>query len=137
MLKTTVKFLVSLTLALLVAWAVRTYAFTVFSVPAGGLPPQLEEGDRVIVNRTDCDSFERGETVVFSDSVARREEYFIGRVKHLPGDTLTLGRARYIIPTICCKRCGCPDCRYYLVQTASGQQLVHKHQMLGKAYKLF
>ena len=157
--KIAVKFLIALGLSLLLVWAVRTYAFTVFTVPAGGLPPHLEEGNRVIVNRIDCDFFNRGEIVVYADSVAlplrnqgfnqsssqgfsyRRKrvivEYFIGRIEKLPGDTLRIGKASYIIPTECCKRCGCKDCRFYLLKTPTGQQVVHKHQMIGKAYKLF
>ena len=145
--KIAVKFLIALGLSLLLVWAVRTYAFTVFTVPAGGLPPHLEEGNRVIVNRIDCDFFNRGEIVVYADSVAlplrnqRRKNvfmvYFIGRIDKLPGDTLRIGKASYIIPTVCCKRCGCKDCRFYLLKTPTGQQVVHTHQMIGKAYKLF
>ena len=157
--KIAVKFLIALGLSLLLVWAVRTYAFTVFTVPAGGLPPHLEEGNRVIVNRIDCDFFNRGEIVVYADSVAlplRNQgfnqsssqghnprfkrvivEYFIGRIEKLPGDTLCIGKASYIIPMECCKRCGCKDCRFYLLKTPAGEQLVHKHQMIGKAYKLF
>ena len=157
--KIAVKFLIALGLSLLLVWAVRTYAFTVFTVPAGGLPPHLEEGNRVIVNRIGCDFFNRGEIVVYADSVAlplrnqgfnqsssqgfsyRRKrvivEYFIGQIEKLPGDTLRIGKASYIIPTECCKRCGCKDCRFYLLKTPAGEQLVHKHQMIGKAYKLF
>ena len=169
--KIAVKFLIALGLSLLLVWAVRTYAFTVFTVPAGGLPPHLEEGNRVIVNRIGCDFFYRGEIVVYADSVAlpirnqslnqslnqsrnqgRNQgynqgrnprlkrvivEYFIGRIEKLPGDTLRIGKASYIIPMECCKRCGCKDCRFYLLKTPAGEQLVHKHQMIGKAYKLF
>ena len=145
--KIAVKFLIALGLSLLLVWVVRTYAFTVFTVPAGGLPPQLQAGNRVIVNRIDCDFFNRGEIVVYADSVAlplrnqRRKNvfmvYFIGRIDKLPGDTLRIGKASYIIPTVCCKRCGCKDCRFYLLKTPAGEQLVHKHQMIGKAYKLF
>ena len=138
------------------AWMIRTYAFTVFSVPAGGLPPLLKEGNRVIVNRIDCDKFDRGEMVVFADSTkckpssgeshaggvmakmqAAARVYYIGKIEKLPGDTIKLDSNLYVIPTICCKRCGCKDCRYYLVRTAGGSQLVHKHQIIGKAYKLF
>ena len=173
--KIAVKFLIALGLSLLLVWAVRTYAFTVCTVPAGGLPPHLEEGNRVIVNRIGCDFFNRGEIVVYADSVAlpirnqslnqgrnqslnqsRNQglnqshnqglnprlkrvivEYFIGRIEKLPGDTLRIGKASYIIPMVCCKRCGCKDCRFYLLKTPAGEQLVHKHQMIGKAYKLF
>ena len=161
--KIAVKFLIALGLSLLLVWAVRTFAFTVFTVPAGGLPPQLKAGTRVIVNRIDCDFFNRGDVVVFTDSVfapvkkqaqsqagsqgqsqaqsqARKfvsEAYFIGRIEKLPGDTICIDTVKYIIPTVCCKRCGCKDCRFYLLKTPTGQQVVHKHQMIGKAYKLF
>ena len=161
--KIAVKFLIALGLSLLLVWVVRTFAFTVFTVPAGGLPPQLKAGNRVIVNRIDCDFFNRGEVVVFRDSVFApdknqaqnqagnqaqsqaqprprkfvSEAYFIGRVEKLPGDTVRIDTASYIIPVVCCKRCGCKDCRFYLLKTPTGQQLVHKHQMIGKAYKLF
>ena len=145
--KIAVKFLIALGLSLLLVWVVRTYAFTVFTVPAGGLPPQLKAGTRVIVKRIDCDFFDRGDVVVFRDSVTyqrhnqRRkivaEAYFIGRVEKQPGDTIRIDTVQYIIPTVCCKRCGCKDCRFYLLKTPTGQQVVHKHQMIGKAYKLF
>ena len=146
--KVAAKFIVALVLALVLVWVIRTYAFTIFSVPAGGLLPGLKGGTRVIVNRMDCDSFSRGDVVVYADSVLvasngqgkprLTEACFIGKIEKLPGDTIQLDTLRYVIPTICCKRCGCKDCRYYLVRTSSGgQQLVHKHQMLGKAHKLF
>ena len=169
--KIAVKFLIALGLSLLLVWVVRTYAFTVFTVPVGGLPPQLQAGNRVIVNRIDCDFFNRGDVVVFTDSVFApdknqaqsqvgnqaqnqagnqaqsqaqprprkfvSEAYFIGRVEKLPGDTVRIDTASYIIPVVCCRRCGCKDCRFYLLKTPTGQQLVHKHQMIGKAYKLF
>ena len=161
--KIAVKFLIALGLSLLLVWAVRTYAFTVFTVPAGGLPPQLQAGNRVIVNRIDCDFFNRGDVVVFTHSVFApaknqakvkgqrqvgnqvqpnprkfvSEAYFIGRIEKLPGDTILVDTASFIIPMVCCRRCGCKDCRFYLLKTPTGQQLVHKHQMIGKAYKLF
>ena len=149
--KIAVKFLIALGLSLLLVWVVRTFAFTVFTVPAGGLPPQLKAGNRVVVNRIDCDFFNRGDVVVFTDSVFAPVEnqgqsqvrkfvskaYFIGRIEKLPGDTVRIDTASYIIPVVCCKRCGCKDCRFYLLKTPTGQQLVHKHQMIGKAYKLF
>ena len=149
--KIAVKFLIALGLSLLLVWVVRTFAFTVFTVPAGGLPPQLKAGNRVIVNRIDCDFFNRGDVVVFTDSVFAPVEnqgqsqvrkfvskaYFIGRIEKLPGDTILVDTVKYVIPTVCCRRCGCKDCRFYLLKTPTGQQLVHKHQMIGKAYKLF
>ena len=121
--KIAVKFLIALGLSLLLVWVVRTYAFTVFTVPAGGLPPQLQAGNRVIVNRIDCDFFNRGDVVVFTDSVFApaknqakvkgqrqvgnqvqpnprkfvSEAYFIGRIEKLPGDTILIDTVNYII----------------------------------------
>lgn len=95
--KVAVKYLITLVLALLLVWAVHTYVLTIFSVPQGGLPPYLKSGSRVIVNRVYCDSFKRGDLVVFTDTIARRgasvtEAHFIGRIERLPGDTITLTR---------------------------------------------
>lgn len=140
--KVAVKYLITLVLALLLVWAVHTYVLTIFSVPQDGLPPYLKSGSRVIVNRVYCDSFKRGDLVVFTDTIARRgasvtEAHFIGRIERLPGDTITLDTVRYVIPAICCRRCGCPDCRFYLVRTQRGPQIVHKHQMIGKAHLIF
>ena len=158
--KVIAKFILALALALLLAWVIRTYAFTVFSVPQGGLPPLLKEGNRVIVNRMDCDFFKQGDVVVFADSVEYEtctvvssytgksyemghsyltwdEQFFIGQIERMPGDTILVGGGKYVIPSVCCKRCGCKDCRFYLVRTSRGRQLVHKHQIVGKAYKLF
>ena len=55
-------------LALLLAWVIRPYAFTVYSVPSGGLPPHSEWGNRVVVIRIDGDRCGRGETIVFAVS---------------------------------------------------------------------
>ena len=30
----------------------------------------------------------------------------------------------------CCKRCGCKDCRFYLLKTPAGEQLVHKLDLM-------
>ena len=75
----------------------------------------------MIVNRIDCDIFSRGETIVFTDSVeclitpkskytGREKEgsyvrgwmeaNFIGVIEQMPGDTIRMGRERYVIPTI-------------------------------------
>ena len=55
----------------------------------------------------------------------------------IPGDTITLKCGRFLIPEVCCQRCGCPDCKYYLVRVGNKQQLIHKHLIVGKANRLF
>ena len=62
--KQALKFLVALCVAIVILFAVRAYAFTIYTVPAD-LASVLRKGDRVLVNRMARDSFSRGDLVVF------------------------------------------------------------------------
>ena len=105
---------------------VRRYCFTIYADPA--------TGDRVIVNRLDRSSFEKGDRVVF----AQKDASYTGFVEALPGDTIMLKGEKYLIPTRCtCRGTDCVYCRYYLVNTPSGATLVSQFAMTGKAYKLY
>nr|MBP7472738.1 signal peptidase I [Prevotella sp.] len=126
-----VKFVLALIASALLMLAIRAFLFTVYSVPSDGLT--FKKGDRVIVNKVALSSISRGDDIVFTDSTAD----YIGTIMAVPGDTIILKGQRYLIPQRCCKRCGCPDCKYYLINTGKAQQLVHKHLFVGKAYKLF
>ncbi len=117
--------------ALLVVLAVRAHFLTVYTVPVD-LDQQLTRGDRVMVNRLSHASPVRGDLVVF-----RQQGDVIGRVTALPGDTITLDSTCFRIPTRCCNRCTAPGCRLYLVTMGRTQTLVYKHQMVGRATKLF
>lgn len=127
------KFLGVLLSTAAVLWAVHTFAFTVYKVPAAGLVDGLTVGDRVVVNRLGPTHFRRGDLVVFTDSVS----HFIGQVVALPGDTVPVGTQHYLLPTVCCSRCGCPDCKFYLLRAGRQQLVVHRHLILGKCYKLY
>ena len=105
---------------------VRRYCFTIYADPV--------TGDRVVVNRLDRSSFEKGDRVVF----AQKDASYTGFVEALPGDTIMLKGEKYLMPTRCiCRGTDCVYCRYYLVNTSSGTTLVGQHAMTGKAYKLY
>ncbi len=126
-----IKALIALGIALIIVFAVRAYAFTIYTVPTD-ITTMLKRGDRVMVNRLSHASPKVGDLVVF-----HHHGELIGRVEALPGDTVRLGTNRYVIPKRCCDRCFCPDCKLYMVSLGSTQALVFKHQMVGKARRLF
>ena len=68
--KQALKFLVALCVAIVILFAVRAYAFTIYTVPAD-LASVLRKGDRVLVNRMARDSFSRGDLDVFQPRCSR------------------------------------------------------------------
>lgn len=129
--KQIVKTIIALAIAAALLLVVRSYLFTVYTVTTG-LDSQLRQGDRVLVNKWSQDSVRRGDLLVFSTHAT-----LIGRVVSVPGDTIRFNHSRYLIPQVCCHRCLCPDCKLYLVNTGSTRMLVHKHQVVGHATRLF
>lgn len=145
MLRQVLKFLIGLGVAAIAVIVVRAYAFTIYTVPSD-ISPVLRKGDRVMVNKVDTASYHRGDLLVFDalakqlttpDGRALPTQNYVGQVTALPGDTITLHGQRYLIPLICCRKCGCIDCKLYLVNTGGHSMLVHKHQVIGRATKLF
>ncbi len=129
--KQALKFLVVLCVAIVILFAVRARVFTLYTVPAD-LSSVLRKGDRVLVNRMACDGFSRGDLVVF-----QRQGVHVGRIIHLPGDTIVLRGAAYVVPSVCCWRCPCADCHFYIVDIGNKNTVVHTHEMMGRATKLF
>ena len=129
--KQALKFLVALCVAIVILFAVRAYAFTIYTVPAD-LASVLRKGDRVLVNRMARDSFSRGDLVVF-----QRQGAHVGRIVNLPGDTVVLQGATYVVSSVCCTRCGCDDCRFYIVSLGVENMVIHTHELMGRASKLF
>ena len=129
--KQALKFLVVLCVAIVILFAVRARVFTLYTVPAD-LRSVLRKGDRVLVNRMACDGFSRGDLVVF-----QRQGVHVGRIIHLPGDTIVLRGAAYVVPSVCCRRCPCADCHFYIVDIGNKNTVVHTHEMMGRATKLF
>ena len=129
--KQALKFLVVLCVAIVILFAVRARVFTLYTVPAD-LRSVLRKGDRVLVNRMACDGFSRGDLVVF-----QRQGVHVGRIIYLPGDTIVLRGAAYVVPSVCCWRCPCADCHFYIVDIGNKNTVVHTHEMMGRATKLF
>ncbi len=155
--KQALKALLTLFGALVIVFIVRAYSFTIYTAPVA-VGHTLVPGDRVLVNKWVRAGFVRGDLLVFSPQdgpravgpesggrtdgshgwpLLRTRCELVGRVEALPGDTITWRGVRYRIPLRCCRRCGCPDCKLYLVDTGHGQLLVHRHQVVGKARRLF
>ena len=142
--KQALKALLTLFGALVIVFIVRAYAFTIYTAPVA-VGHTLVPGDRVLVNKWVRAGFVRGDLLVFSPQDGPRAVgpesggrtggshgwpllhtrcELVGRVEALPGDPITW-------------RGGCPDCQLYLVDTGHGQLLVHRHQVVGKARRLF
>ena len=133
------KFAVALVIAVAVVAVVRLFAFTVYTAPAA-IGKQLHTGQRVVVNKlVRHGDFQRGDLLVFTVSGEAPAVAFVGPpqeigvVEAVPGDTIPVGGQRYRIPYKCCDRCGCRDCRIYLVDIGGHKRLVHKHQVVGRA----
>jgi signal peptidase I len=125
------KTIVAIAVAAAVVAVVRGCLFSVCTVTTD-LQPQLRAGDRVLVDKLHRKPLHRGQLIVFSYG-----GNVIGRVDALPGDTIRIRGERYLIPQICCDKCRCPDCKLYLVNTGAGTLLVHRHQLVGTAVKIF
>ena len=137
------KFIVALVIAMAIVVVVRMFAITIYTVPAP-LGQRLRTGDKVVVNKLARNrAIQREDLIVFTVSgdapavalVGPPQE--LGEVLNLPGDTITVDSCRYVIPVKCCERCPCRDCCIFLVETGHGNRLVHKHQIVGKAARLF
>lgn len=117
------------------------FAFTIYTAPAS-IGKYLKTGDRVVVNKlSHCQDLQRGNLIVFTVSgeppafalVGPPQQ--LGQIIAVPGDVIVVKKQRYRIPYKCCDRCQCVDCKLYLVDTGHSQRLVHKHQIVGKAYE--
>ena len=71
------KFAISLGVFLGLAWLIRSFAFTIYSVPENGLVAGLHSGSRVIVNKVANTAYKKGDVVVFTDSLSN----YIGTIK--------------------------------------------------------
>ncbi len=131
--KNVLKFLLVLAIAAVMMLAIRTYAFTIYTVNDSSLKPELEEHNRVLVNKLSRNNFVKGDLLVFHSDAD-----YIGKVTSLPGDTIVIGRDRYILPNTCgCKDCQCVEHNCYVVDMGKKKHVVTYHDIIGKAYRLF
>ena len=130
--KGALKLLLVLAVTILLMLTVRTFLFTIYTVHDATSAYPLKAGDREMVNHLSHAGLRKGELVVFDDSIL-----CIGRIEALPGDTITLHGARYLIPMQCCHRCACTDCKTYLINLGKTKALVPRKNIVGRAYRLF
>lgn len=128
--KNALKFILALTVMLLVMLAVRAWAFTIYHVTTSDFHPEVRKGDRMIVNRLGC-TYDKGEYIVFGN-----EDAFIGKVKAVPGDTVSITGKDYLLPTRC-PLCGSKEHRYYMVSVGKLQTLIHQADIIGAAYRVW
>ena len=131
--KNVMKFLLMLAIAALVMLAIRTYAFTIYTVSDAGLSPDLDINNRVLVNKLSKKDFAKGSLMVF-----HTDADYIGRVSSLPGDTIEIGADRYVLPNTCgCRDCKCVEGNCYIVDMGKRKSVVRYHDIIGKAYRIF
>ncbi|MBR6190422.1 MAG: signal peptidase I, partial [Prevotella sp.] len=129
-LRTWLKFLISLAIALLVMVTFRAVGMTIYTINGGGLSPAFEAGDRVLVNRWSYglrvgggdNSFfgygrlwrqpiEKGDILAFEHPT--EGDIVICRCKGLPGDTLDVAGETLIVPSLK----DCADADYYWLES--------------------
>ena len=136
-----IKFILAVATAIILMLVVRAYAFTIYKVSNSNLNPVLKnsnlnpvlkKNDRVLVNKLDRARFLRGDIVVFS-----ADSSYVGVVSGVPGDTVTLDSTTYVLPERCgCQECQCKERAVFLIWQGKEQALIHKDDIIGKAYKL-
>lgn len=149
------KFIASLAVALLLVIAFRALAFTIYTIPAADRTCGVAGGDRVVVSRwsyglrTGDDRLfpyarlfksevVRGDVVAFNppiDSVRHGivRPVLLGRIKAVPGDTVSIEHTSYSLPHNPCPS-PCLGAEYYLVYSDNGigKWLVQDKDIIGK-----
>lgn len=89
---------VVIVLALLAAFAIRTFVFQTFYIPSGSMEPTLQIGDRIIVSKLSYDLHDphRGDIVVFHAPPAEATvcadpsiKDLVKRIIGMPGETIS------------------------------------------------
>lgn len=128
--KSVLKFVLVLLLASAAMLALSRHVAALYAVPCDGLAPSLGRGHRVVVVRTGHRQVAKGSVVVFRKGDAE----YMGRVAAVPGDTIRVGRERYVLPLMRrCPRCGSTNCRHYLVEGGGQRVLVRQNFIIGTA----
>ncbi len=126
----TLKFLLSLAVALLAMVAFRAIGLTLYTIDGDGLGPRFVAGDRVLVNRWsyglrvgggDSSLFgygrlwrqpvEKGDILAFEHPT--EGDIVICRCKGLPGDTLEVDGETLVVPSLK----DCADADYYWLES--------------------
>ena len=143
--RATLRFLLSLTVALLLMLLCRALAFTIYTVEGDGLSPVFQKGDHVMVNRWSYglrtgtsdglftygrlmrSTVKRGDIVAFEDPTdPTRNRIMFGRCRALPGDTICYNGRLELVPSL--KNCDSAD--HYWIQ-ALGENNPTDSRQLG------
>jgi len=155
--RSTLKFLLALSVALVAMMVFRSLAFTLYTVEGEGLSPVFVAGDRVLVNRwsyglrTGSDSglfsygrlcrrpVSAGDIVAYEDPRdSTHQTVLFGRCQAVPGDTVRHTGRQFIVPGLR----DCADCDYYWVHAiGSGNStdsrtlgLISEQRIIGRAF---
>ena len=138
----TAKFLIALTLALLLMLCFRAVVFTICTVDGDALSPLLCKGDRVLVNRWSYGlrvgsndgligytrigrrSVSRGDIVAF-ENPQNTDQVLICRCKALPGDTVEHKGHRMVVPGLI----NCAGRDHYWMQSLSNDSTADSHTL--------
>ncbi len=135
------KFLLSLTIALVLMLVFRALVFTIYSIDGKGLEPEFKAGDRVLVNRWSyglrmggeglfeygriCrQSISRGDIVAY-EVPGDRQRKLLGRVKALPGDTVRYMGGTELLPSIR----NCDNADYYWIEAINETNPLDSRQL--------
>lgn len=143
------RFLLALAMAMLLMLFVRATGFTVFAVDGEALQPTLLEGDRVMVNRWSyglrtggqgslfsygrlCrQRISRGDLVAFDDPRTKADGgtggVLICRCVAGPGDTVSPEGQPLVVPS----EQDCADCDYYWLESLSPDSTALDSRLLG------
>ena len=119
------KTFLTLTLAIVVMLIVRAFVLTMYTISTD-ISPDFRQGDRLLVSKIRRGTPEKGAGVVFDSGLKQ-----VGKVLAVPGDTLSVGGQKYLIPQKCCPKCLCPGCHLYLIGTGKAHQIVPACRITG------
>lgn len=137
--RSTLKFLIALTVAFVAMLLFRGLVFTVYTVSGPQFEPTFKAGDRVMVNRWSYglrtgdgrlfpygrlwqQPVRKGHWVIVDDSLGQT---LMGRCTALPGDTIHWQKHRVILPS----KAACARHDYYLIDSVG---LVREEQIVGR-----
>ena len=138
----TAKFLIALTLALLLMLGFRALVFTICTIEGNALSPLLQKGDRVLVNRWSYglrvgsdggligysriwrSAVSRGDIVAF-ENPQNTDQVLICRCEALPGDTVEHDGQQMVVPGIV----NCAGRDHYWMQTIGTDSTADSHTL--------
>lgn len=130
------KTILAIVVAIVALFAFRALVLTIYTIEGTALEPVFKSGDRIMVNRWsyglrtgEIDGLfgygrlgvcmpNRGDLVAFDNPSENIEGLFVGRIKSLPGDTMTTPQGPYLVPGMVT----CAKQNYYVVEMGKNRQ---------------